>query len=100
MTLVGHDVEGQIVYAYLKAYPDALQKAIIMNVAVPGVDPWSEVKRNPYIWHFAVHAIPNLPELLVAGKEAAYFAFFFDAISAKPDGVSERARETYVEAYS
>ena len=25
-TLVGHDVEGQIVFASLKAYPDALQK--------------------------------------------------------------------------
>ena len=35
VTLVGHDVGGQIVYAYLKAYPDDLQKAVIMNVAVP-----------------------------------------------------------------
>jgi hypothetical protein len=26
---------GQIVYAYLKANPDDLQKAVIMNVAVP-----------------------------------------------------------------
>jgi pimeloyl-ACP methyl ester carboxylesterase len=41
VTLVGHHVGGRIVYAYLKAYPDELQKAVIMNVAVPGVDPWS-----------------------------------------------------------
>ncbi|HXP44229.1 MAG TPA: hypothetical protein VN833_28535 [Candidatus Acidoferrales bacterium] len=40
-----------------------------MNVAVPGVDPWSEVMRNPYIWHSAIHAIRNLPELLVRGEE-------------------------------
>jgi hypothetical protein len=38
VALVGHHVGG---YAYLKAYPDELQKAVIMNVAVPGVDPWS-----------------------------------------------------------
>jgi pimeloyl-ACP methyl ester carboxylesterase len=82
VTLVGHDVGGQIVYSYLKAYPDELQKAVIMNVAVPGVDPWSEVKRNPYLWHFALHEVPDLPELLVRGKEAAYFDFFFSAISA------------------
>ena len=50
VTLVGHDVGGQIVFAYLKAYPDALQKAVIMNVAVPSVDPWSEVMHNLYIW--------------------------------------------------
>ena len=34
------------------------------------------------------------------GKGAAYFAFFFDTISARPGGVNESAREMYVEAYS
>lgn len=100
VTLVGHDVGGQIVYACLRACTRQLEKAVIMNVAIPGVDPWSEVKRNPSIWHFAFHAVPNLPELLVRGKEAAYFAFFFDAISASPEGVSECARQAYMEAYS
>jgi hypothetical protein len=43
-----------------------------MNVVVPGVDHWSEVKRNPNIWHFAFHAVPELPEKLVQGKEAGF----------------------------
>src|SRR5213075_1193356 len=51
VSLVGHDVGGQIVFAFLHAFPGVLRRAAIMNVAVPGVDPWSEVKRNPYIWH-------------------------------------------------
>jgi pimeloyl-ACP methyl ester carboxylesterase len=100
VTFVGHDVGGQIVYAYLKAYSGEVQKAVLMNVAVPGVDPWAEVKRNPYIWHFAFHAVPNLPELVVRGNEAAYFDFFFNAISANPNGMSKSARNSYVEAYS
>lgn len=100
VTLVGHDIGGQIVYAYLKTYPGELRQAVIMNVAVPGVDPWSEVKRSPNIWHFAFHAVPELPERLVQGKEATYFAFFYDAIAAKPGAISECARKTYVQAYS
>jgi pimeloyl-ACP methyl ester carboxylesterase len=100
VTLVGHDVGGQIVYAYLRAYPDELRRAVIMNVAVPGIDPWSEVLRNPFIWHFAFHAIPDLPERLVAGHQAAYFGYFFDTISANPGAVDARARQVYVEAYS
>jgi pimeloyl-ACP methyl ester carboxylesterase len=100
VTLVGHDVGGQIVFAYLRAYPDDLRRAVIMNVALPGIDPWSEVLRNPFIWHFAFHAIPDLPERLVAGHQAAYFAYFFDTISAKPGAVNARARQIYVEAYS
>ncbi len=100
VTLVGHDVGGMIVYAYLHAYPEDLQRAVLMNIAVPGVDPWDEVERNPYIWHFAFHAIPGLPEALVTGKQALYFDFFYNAISARPDGVSPEARARYVQAYS
>jgi len=99
VTLVGHDVGGMIVYAFLHAYPTALRRAIIMNVAVPGVAPWDEVVRNPYIFHFTFHAIPDLPEALVHGKEAMYFAVFYDAITADPDRISEAQRTKYVDAY-
>lgn len=100
VTLVGHDVGGQIVYAYLHAYPGELQKAAIMNVAIPGVDPWSDLQRNATIWHFAFHKIPNLPERLVAGRQAVYFGHFYDLLSARPDGVGEQARLFYVQAYT
>jgi pimeloyl-ACP methyl ester carboxylesterase len=98
-TLVGHDVGGQIVFAYLKAYPDQLSSAVILNVAVPGVDPWLEVAGNPQVWHFGFHAAPELPERVVSGREAEYFAFFYDAIAAQPGAVPEAARRRYVEAY-
>jgi pimeloyl-ACP methyl ester carboxylesterase len=100
VSLVGHDVGGQVVFAFLHAFPGELRRAVIMNVAVPGVDPWSEVKRNPYIWHFAFHAIPELPEKLVTGRQADYFAYFYDRLSARPGAVSARARERYAEAYA
>jgi pimeloyl-ACP methyl ester carboxylesterase len=99
VTLVGHDVGGQIVYAFLRAYPDTLDHAVIMNVAIPGIDPWAEVVRNRHIWHFGFHAIPELPERLVTGHEAEYFDFFFNAIAASPDAVPASARATYVAAY-
>ncbi len=100
VTLVGQDVGGQIVYAYLRIFPGALDRAVIMNVVVPGIDPWSAVLRNPYLWHFAFHNVPNLPETLVTGHEAAYFAFFYDAISAHPGAVGEAARANYLQAYA
>lgn len=99
VTLVGHDIGGMIVYAFLHAFPNALRRAIIMDVAVPGVAPWDEVVRSPYIWHFAFHAIPDLPEALVHGKEAAYFAYFYDAIVAEPGSIPEAQRAKYVAAY-
>jgi pimeloyl-ACP methyl ester carboxylesterase len=100
VTLVGHDVGSQIVYAYLHEYPNELAGAVMMNIVIPGVDPWSEVIRNPSIWHFAFHAIPELPETLVTGRQAAYFDYFYDVLSATHAGVSAQARQAYVAAYS
>ncbi len=100
VSLVGHDVGGMIVYAYLHAFPGELRRAVIMSVAIPAVDPWLEVKRNPSIWHFAFHAIPGLPETLVAGRHAEYFGYFFDRLSARPDAVSAPDRERYADAYA
>lgn len=100
VSLVGHDVGGQIVYAFLHAFPETLRRAVILNVAVPGVDPWLDVKRNPQIWHFAFHAVPDLPERLVADRQPDYFAFFYDRLSARAGGVDARARQRYAEAYA
>lgn len=99
VTLVGHDVGGQIAYAYVRAYPGELDDAVIMNVAVPGIEPWSKVIANPKNWHFAFHAVPGLPEKLVAPAIAEYFEYFFDALEG-PKRVSPDQRKQFVEAYS
>jgi pimeloyl-ACP methyl ester carboxylesterase len=99
VTLVGHDVGGQIVYAFLHTYPNELERAVMMNIVVPGVDPWDEVERNPQIWHFAFHSVPDLPEILVTGHEGPYFDFFFERL-AGPNGITKERREIYTDAYS
>ena len=43
-------------------------------------------------------AVPELPEALVTGRQAAHFAYFCDRLSARPNGVGARARELYAEA--
>ncbi len=99
VTLVGHDVGGMVVYAYLRAYAD-LVRAVITNVSVPGVEPWEELLCNPKLWHFALHAIPALPERLVQGKQAEYFDFFYDVLTYDPAKVTAEARTEYVDAYA
>ena len=99
VTLAGHDVGGQIVYAYLRAFPETVKRAAILDVAVPGVDPWSKVVSNPRIWHFGFYAVPDLSELLVSGHVAAYFDFFFNVISANPAAIGAEARRIYAKAY-
>jgi pimeloyl-ACP methyl ester carboxylesterase len=99
VTLVGHDVGGIIAYAYLRTYPGELQAAALMNIAVPGVDPWNAVKGDKRIWHFSFHAVPELPEKMVSGREKVYFDWFYNLLSATPTSLRERAREEFVKAY-
>ena len=98
-TLVGQDVGGTIVYSYLREYPD-VRAAVLLDVAMPGVDPWDEMVRNPYLFHIALHSIPELPEQLVQGRQRTYFNFFFDVLSGDPSAITPAARDEYAAAYA
>jgi pimeloyl-ACP methyl ester carboxylesterase len=100
VTLAGSDVGGQIVYAATQSRLCRINRAVIASVAIPGIDPWSEVVANPQIWHFAFHAVPHLPEHLVTGNVAAYFDFFFEQLSADPNRLQAETRKRFVDAYS
>lgn len=97
LTLVGHDAGGMVAYAYLRRYP--VSRAVIMNTVIPGVDPWNDVLRNPYIWHFGMHAVPSLPETLVRGRQAEYFDYFYDVLSVDPSRITPESRAAHVAAY-
>lgn len=98
LVLVGHDAGAVVAYAYLREHAD-LSAAVLMNTVVPGVDPWHNMLRNPYVWHIGLHTVPHLPETLVQGRQAEYFAYFYDTLSAKPSRISAESRAAHVEAY-
>jgi pimeloyl-ACP methyl ester carboxylesterase len=99
LTLIGHDAGGMIAYSYLRLYGD-IARVVIMNTVIPGVEPWSDVLRNPHIWHFGLHAVATLPETLVQGHQAEYFDYFYDALSVDPAKISPTSRAAHAAAYS
>jgi pimeloyl-ACP methyl ester carboxylesterase len=99
VTLVGHDIGGMVTYAYLRAY-QGIDRAVIMDVPLPGVAPWEEFVRSPFLFHFALHAVPDLPERLVQGRQADYFGYFYDALSADPSKITADARHAHEAAYA
>jgi pimeloyl-ACP methyl ester carboxylesterase len=98
VTLVGHDIGGMVTYAYLRRF--APRAAVILDVVLPGIDPWRAVLTNPRVWHFGFHAVPGLPERLVTGNQRAYFDYFYDTITATPSAIDAEAREAYAAAYA
>lgn len=100
IVVAGLDVGGMIAFAAARDHGDRLASAVVMNTVVPGIEPWSKVIADPCIWHFAFHTVPDLPELLVRGRERAYFDFFHDTLAGDPKRISEKLRADFADAYS
>ena len=99
MVVAGLDVGGMIAYAAARDHGRRIAGAVVMNTVIPGIDPWDKVLADPRIWHFAFHALPDLPELLVAGHQRAYFDFFTNFLAGKKDAVTEQHRAAFARAY-
>jgi len=97
--IIGHDAGAMVAYAYLRKFTSEIKAAVLLSSVIPGVEPWSKVLANPYIWHFAFHNTPHLPELLVTGKQRPYFDHFFDILTKDHSAIDDAARARYAAAY-
>ena len=99
IVIAGLDVGGMIAYGAARDHAHRIAGAVVVNTVLPGIDPWSKLLADPRIWHFAFHEIPQLPELLVAGHQRAYFEYFIDMLVGRQEAVSERYRAAFARAY-
>ena len=76
--VVGHDVGGMVAYAFARLYPETSRGVMLLDAPVPGLDSWEEVKASRFTWHIKFQQTPDLPEQLLAGREAVYFRHFLD----------------------
>ena len=98
--LVGHDVGGIVTYAFLRLYPKTLRGVMILEVPIPGLDPWEEIKKHPGTWHMAFHQRPGLAEKLIAGREAIYFRDFFNRSTLNQKSITDEDVDHYAKAYA
>jgi len=97
--VVGHDIGLMVAYAYAAMYPSEVEKLVVMDAFLPGVEGWEPYYNSPDFWHFRFHG--PTPEALVAGREAIYFAYFWNDLAAdKTKSVPVADRDAYVAAYS
>lgn len=45
--VVAHDIGNMVVYAYAALYPDKVERLVVMDAPIPGIEPWSEILQNP-----------------------------------------------------
>jgi len=97
--LVGHDWGGPVSYALAAAHAQAVTKLAILDVAIPG-DGSANISQGGKRWHHAFHQTPDLPEALIAGREALYLGWFYENYGARPDAIAPEAVAEYLRTYS
>lgn len=106
-----------VAHAYATQYPDETASVCYGECPIPGSTFYEENKRATQFWHFLFHvsgdrpstskvltqlcqSIPDLPELLIAGKVKEYQKHFFDRHCQDPCAFTIEDREVYAQAYS
>jgi pimeloyl-ACP methyl ester carboxylesterase len=97
--VVGHDIGLMVAYAYAAQFPTEVDKLVLMDAFLPGVDGWEVIYNDPGIWHFRFNG--PTPEALVQGRERIYFEHYWNDFAAdKMRSIPEASRELYAAAYA
>lgn len=96
--VVGHDIGGIVAYSLARAHPDAVRGVMLIDVPVPGLDPWDALECE--LWHMGFFMTPRLPEQLLAGRELAFVSEFTRSALQRPEAIDQEAAAHYAEAYT
>jgi pimeloyl-ACP methyl ester carboxylesterase len=96
--VVAHDIGNMVAYAYAATYPDKVQKLVVMDAPIPGIEPWNQILLNPALWHFNFRG-PDA-ERLVAGRERIYFDRIWNDFTGDPSKPDEATRNFFAATYA
>ncbi|TDG10060.1 alpha/beta hydrolase [Paraburkholderia guartelaensis] len=98
--LAAHDVGAWVAYPYAALFGDEVSSLALLDAGIPGITLPEALPVAPErawrTWHFAFHAIPDLPELLIAGKERAYLDWFLRRKTANPQTFTDADIDEYL----
>ncbi|QNB15159.1 alpha/beta hydrolase [Paraburkholderia tropica] len=86
--LAAHDVGAWVAYPYAALFGDEVKRLALFDAGIPGITLPDALPLAPErawrTWHFAFHAVADLPEVLIEGKERAYLDWFLRRKTANP----------------
>ena len=101
--LAGHDLGAWVAYSCAALFGDEVRGLALLDAGIPGVTLPDALPIAPErawrTWHFAFHAIPDLPELLITGREREYLDWFLRRKAANPEAFSEADVDEYLRVF-
>lgn len=97
--VVGHDIGGWVAVSFALQFEEMCLSLTVMDAGIPGL--MSEQLFKPEnagkIWQFYFHAVAEIPEILVVGREREYLNWYFSHKAVVKGAVDS---EVYYEAYT
>ncbi|MGJ5024633.1 alpha/beta fold hydrolase [Bradyrhizobium oligotrophicum] len=97
--LVAHDIGAWVAYPYAALFEAEVRSLALLDAGIPGVTLPEALPFAPdrawRTWHFAFHAVADLPEMLIHGRERDYLAWFLRRKGASPEAFSECDLDEY-----
>ena len=105
--LVGEDWGASTAYQLAANHPDRVKKLVYQEMILPGygLEDYSfltheNVSTYVWLWHINFYNVPDVPELLITGKEREYFTYFIKHECHDPTAISEDNLNEYIRCYS
>ena len=100
--LVGHDFGAATAYAIAAGWRDRVATLAIVDMLIPGFGLEDGVRFGADgfgLWHLAFHAAPDVPEMLIEGREPEYLGWFFRNHARDSSAVTPEDLAVYVRNY-
>lgn len=77
--LVGHDIGAWVVTSLALQFESHLKSLAVIDAGIPGLVPDEIFKPGnaQRVWQFYFHAVADIPELLIEGREKEYLSWYF-----------------------
>ena len=102
--MAAHDVGAWVAYPYAALFGSEVRRLVLMDAGIPGITLPDTLPTGPErawrTWHFAFHALPDLPEMLIGGREREYLDWFLRRKTVNPEAFSDADIGEYLRVFT
>lgn len=102
--VAGWDMGALPAYLFAATYPDEVASLTYIDEPLPSVNlhTFTTFIKENYggYWHFGFNSAEHLPELLIQGKERAFWNYLYSLMLYNPASITEADKDEYMRTYT
>jgi len=87
--VVAHDIGNMVAYAYAAMYPDKVERLVVMDAPIPGIEPWAQILRIRE-FGISIFMAPMLRDLSPAESASILIAYGMTSLAIRQNLTTPR----------